>query len=912
MNNESQRKQMPPVCCGDNRKRVLIACIISFISIIGFSQQTQVSGILKNGLSGKAVGSAGVVIRNRMGRVIHFGISNEEGKYTIPLPDSVRRDSLLIEANAIGYRKSFQPLVKGKNIYDFLLEETVIELKGVVVKSRPIIRSNGDTLSYDVNSFSRKEDRTIGDVIKHMPGMEVAENGQISYNGRNISNLYIHGDDLMDGRYGLATKTITKEMIKSVDVMQNFQPVKVLKNKVLTDNVAVNLVLKNENSLKAAGQAMLGAGLPGQFDAAFNMMLFNRKYKMLNSLKANNSGIDYRNDFNQFGSASFLNNIDNSRPNALLSAATAGNPDLPRQNYYLNRSAAVNANNLYNTRDTLQIKSNIQLYTDRNTFNYNSRVDNYIIGDTIHFNQSQSAIRKPFLLNTSFTAESNKAHYFITDKLSLNFGSDNDLSYLNFNGNAFSQHLTADTKDFSNDFNWIPMLKNKNILSFRWYINYYENPQLLAAGTGLDSTILNNNRSYAATTQYAAMPTFFSNASVAYIIGGQHIIRQIYEAGVINERQKLRSTLSLTQLDGSINAYKGDAGNALEWQRDKAYVSATYSLKKESWQASLSVPMVLQSIRYNQDAYQVDRSYNRFFLNPNASVKLYTSPEDYISATYSYNNQMGNIAGVYRGLILTNYRSLNANDAGLQEKYSSGSGLTYHLQRSIIMLFLNTGVKYTKVTANAILSSVLTNNVQRTILLPYENDQSSIIANAELSKYIFALKTKLSFSAFWSRSFYDQFINSQKLPFTNDAFTLNLGIDGKFANDFNYNYIGNATRSNSSQRNVINNKPKLENTFKRIDQSFALGYAPTTRFFLNLKGRHIYSNQANMPDINYLFMDVNLRLKLGKLRTDLEFDLTNIFNITEYELFSLSSNQFAANSYDIRGRMAILRATFNF
>ncbi len=380
-------------------KSLILSVVILSVSICSNAQSSQIIGTLKD-TQGKAVTYASVVLKNKPGRIIGFGNSDDQGKYSILIPDTVHRISIIIEVNWLGYKKVQQQLIDGKNTYDFMLEEAIIELKEVQIKSRPYIKSKGDTLSYDVGSFSRREDRSIGDVIKHMPGLSVAENGQIAYNGKNITDLYIQGDDLMDGRYGLATRTITKEMIKSVDVMQHFQPVKVLKDKVFTNDVAINLVLKNENNLKLAGQAMLGGGLPQQYDVALNTMLFNKKIKMLNSLKGNNSGIDYQDEFNQYNLSDFLNSVDNNRPDALLSDATTGNPDIPRQNYYLNNSGVLNMNNLYNTRDSLQLKSNIQLFLDRSTFNYNSRVDNFLSTDTIHYKDLQNAIRRLFMLNT--------------------------------------------------------------------------------------------------------------------------------------------------------------------------------------------------------------------------------------------------------------------------------------------------------------------------------------------------------------------------------------------------------------------------------------------------------------------------------------------------------------------------------
>src|SRR5690606_7831628 len=170
--------------------------------------------------------------------------------------------------------------------------------------------------------------RTIEDVIKRLPGMEVNEDGKIKFNGQDISNLYIDGDDLLDDKYAIGTKTIPYAMVKGVEVLQNHQPLKVLKNKVFSDQIAVNLVIKEEAKLKLSTQARLGIGLPQQYEGELNAILFNKKYKMLNVLKGNNTGDDLRSDFNGFNRSSLLSSMGNAQPKALLSAGTTGSPAL--------------------------------------------------------------------------------------------------------------------------------------------------------------------------------------------------------------------------------------------------------------------------------------------------------------------------------------------------------------------------------------------------------------------------------------------------------------------------------------------------------------------------------------------------------------------------------------------------------
>ena len=55
---------------------------------------------------------------------------------------------------------------------EFAVDEKVTELKEVIVKA-PKIRQMGDTINYSVLSFIDETDRSIGDVLKKLPGVQV-------------------------------------------------------------------------------------------------------------------------------------------------------------------------------------------------------------------------------------------------------------------------------------------------------------------------------------------------------------------------------------------------------------------------------------------------------------------------------------------------------------------------------------------------------------------------------------------------------------------------------------------------------------------------------------------------------------------------------------------------------------------
>jgi hypothetical protein len=184
--------------------------------------------------SNRSIPSATILLKKYNGNIIFYKFSDKNGNFTFEIDSISKTEDSFIEVSAIGFYNQSNKIERKKYNYNFKLNIRYHDLENVVVKSRQPIRSKGDTLKYDVKSFSATEDRSIGDVINRLPGITVSEDGAIYFNGNKIKNLVIQNDDLMGGKYGLATKTISKENIKSIEVIQHYQPISILKDKIFT------------------------------------------------------------------------------------------------------------------------------------------------------------------------------------------------------------------------------------------------------------------------------------------------------------------------------------------------------------------------------------------------------------------------------------------------------------------------------------------------------------------------------------------------------------------------------------------------------------------------------------------------------------------------------------------------------
>jgi Carboxypeptidase regulatory-like domain len=897
--------------CEAPTKSLILMLIIGLIAsfyLSAFAQQIQINGKVVDE-KGQPMELANVIIIDSKGTVVKYGSSAKDGSFQLLFNTKSINTEYVIEVSFVGYQKQKIAIQPALELYTFRMLPDAAMLKDIFVKNRPILQRLGDTLRYEVMSFARAEDRSIGDVLRRMPGINIADDGTIFFNGKKIENLYIHGDDLMDGKYAIAPKVIRKEDIASVDVIRNHQPIKVLKDKVLTDNTAINLVLKNENDIKVSTQVATGAGIPRQYDLSVTPILLNKHFKILSTVASNNSSVDYAGNFKQLGSSNFTSDISTQHPAYSLSLGTIGNPDLTPSRYYRNTSGMGILNANYNDSDGLQYKINAQLLLDRNKFDYDSRVESYLSKDTVIYRERQALANKPMLLNLAFNLMSNKEHGFFNNALRLNVKQDMDRSRLDFNAQGFDQSLQKKQVELSNDLNWIPAIGNKAIAELRWLLKYGANKQNLLLGEGYKSEIPGQQGTYDQVRQDVDMPALLSHAYFSYKLPNRNIT-QDYRVGYINEIQRFDSSLEFSQ-NGVRMLYNGDPGNQLRWNRQQAYLFSEYQLKTDKVQATLQIPLAYQLIAYKDINFNLDQDIHRPLITPNFRIQYNFSVEQRLLVSYRFNRDFGDINSVYRGAVLRNYRTLQTNNADIQEKQIHSASLGYEYEKSVSMLFLNGSLSYDRIQANTIITSILTDSIQTSVVLPFANIYSTARLNLGFSKYIFGLKSTAGLKMQLSRFVFQQIINNQLTPSQSHTASLTGTLQKRLFSALSFNYQPVVTWTSSKVKaggDLI--ASTSFNTF-RADQSLrlALNHKNNT---LEINAQHSYTNQQSNGSRAYFFADANYRRHLKKLNTDISLNITNLFDVKDYRLYSSLTNQLLVNQYILVGRMIVLRAEWYF
>lgn len=281
------------------------------------------------------------------GKTLAFTTTKADGSFSMEVKDS-KQKNVSATFSHISYETDSKNLIlptkKGNVELNMVLIGKNVSLKEVKVKASRV-RQSGDTLSFSLASFLGKNDATLEDGIKRLPGVNVNENGQISYMGRPISQFNIEDLDLLNGKYNLATRNITVDNVKTVQLIRNFHSRKVDGGKP-SDNVAMNIKLADKAKLKPFGSEEVGVGYMEEGRDELQMilgltgMLFTDKFQVLGTIKTGNYKNYALSDLNDHFGNSNISSIVTS----LFSRFSAGRP--PMGNYEYQRNAIISFNGI--------------------------------------------------------------------------------------------------------------------------------------------------------------------------------------------------------------------------------------------------------------------------------------------------------------------------------------------------------------------------------------------------------------------------------------------------------------------------------------------------------------------------------------------------------------------------------------
>jgi hypothetical protein len=272
--------------------------LLFFLVAFSYHLQSQ-TGFIKGIITGEnnqPVPGASVILRYvDSGAVIMYRLTNNNGVFIMDIT-KIKPVDFLLEIRHISYRYYQKKISFPMDIRDTFMRFTLyprsVELKEVVIKREPPMVIKSDTVQFNAGSYRNAETRKVEDLLKNINGFSIDASGRISFNGKEVEKVLIEGDDLSDKGYRMITRNLTADIIDKVQVIDNYNDNRLLRNVSKSDKVGINLKLNPGINNRVSGSLTAGLSAEKRYLAEGSLVYIGKPCKMISYVNANNIAED--------------------------------------------------------------------------------------------------------------------------------------------------------------------------------------------------------------------------------------------------------------------------------------------------------------------------------------------------------------------------------------------------------------------------------------------------------------------------------------------------------------------------------------------------------------------------------------------------------------------------------------------
>lgn len=819
-----------------------------------------------------------------------YSNANANGEYLISADISEDADSLILRSAMLGFRTSFSKLAIESKTVDVVMKEVITSLKEVSVVADKITQ-RGDTLSYRVGAYQDDDDRVIGDVIKKMPGLEVSENGRISFNGKTIKNFYVEDMDLLQGRYGIATNNISANDVASVQIYQNHQPVRALKDWMPTDDVTINLKLKETAKGIFSLNGMAGVGYrPWLWTAEASAMYFGKKGQSLTVYKGNNSGDNILLENQDFNGNNLL-----SADNGILSVVSPGTPGVKQSRYLLNRTNTIRTNDLLKL-DSLSTLSFALSYADDILREKGTSIIEQYLPENGYRKISQVLETQNYIHSLNGNAEYKKNTEKLYAQNSFNFQTAwNTTTGISEVATSFSDETQTVNQDLDNpsfsisDKAHLVINSGSNAWDLSVGAGWNHKPQVLAVCCNPDNV--------------DAMQTYTSDnikgeARTGYFLKIRKLTVNISAFGVV-DIEAVSSALNDTRIIDLLTTNKFRFGKA------DCGVEARIGYPINNSYFELTLP-VSYNAQWLNDLQDEDRNHSWNYLNVNPQIKYtYKLGKSWFSVDASYAKNRNNRQNALSGIVMSNYLTyIESSTNNTHIDHAIKSTIEYHYSNSMLQLFGNAATSWNQMRNNITSSYEYEGitTIQNIVATNVITNQFQSIANINKGFDFWESVVKL----YGNYSLYigSRLINQQMIKYNSQYWSTNLVYSATPINwmglAFGIAYGENKSYAHGNNQN--------SNTTRQCSARLDINLYPLKNLGINVAFEENYTNLTDVGR-NTWFGDANISYKWKRFEWKLE--VNNIFNRRVFTQVNYIGLDIHRTIFNLRPRNAMLKFYFN-
>lgn len=870
-------------------KRVtFIAIIIWIVGIPLLFADITISGVVTDS-DGLPVEAMVTLLRNKC--ILTYTVADEDGRYSITTTPS---DSVTLRASYVGYSQYNAAINCTHDIsHNIVLEGGTFTLKEVVAVPDKITQ-RGDTLNYNVSQYKAEGDKVIGDIIKKMPGLEVSNSGKISFNGKEVKNLYVEDMDLLQGRYGIATNNVAADDVAAVQVYQNHQPIRALTDISPSEDVTINLKLKEKAKGTLSINSMIGLGYkPLLWSGEANAMYFGRKVQNITLYKGNNDGSDLRKEFNSMSTDGLQTS------NSPMSVVAPNVPNLPINRFLNNRSNAVSVNNLCRINDISTIAVNVSYFDDVTKKYGESVTDQYI--PTLEGYQSIikniETQENTHCLDGSITAKQNSASLFLSNVIDFKAEWNHDYGTSFTYGSFSDQNVNVRQQLNKPSFNIkdrFEIIRNfgTNVLDLQMNARWcHQNHKLSVSPSEYIGEIA---------TSQNIFQGYMSDCGTASVHSG--LLRRIHKVTL--------NTILFSDID--IEKTRSELSGINEPNLFNDYIFGRFNLGIEpsveytisNWYFKFFIPIKYSYQWINQRLYsERNTQFNYFSVNPEFHIN-YSIGRHLINMDASYRKHHNNNDRASTGIIMTDYLTFKRAeiDKTIIEEQISGL-LSYKYGNPIWQLFGNLSLSWVHSGSNMTTGYIYDGFSTAITINPQSHKSNNYTLLASLSKGLNFWSSTLKLGV--NSGIYDSkiIVNGDNMPYMSVYWSGNISLSVNPANWINASLIFAYSQNKSHISQTNTNGGTINQWTGGVD----INFVPFRNFMVKVSAEN---NHVDLSSKDRFVWFGDMKFIYQWRRFDYELDINNLFNRKYYTRLQYDAMNINSSTYRLRERSVMLKVRF--
>jgi hypothetical protein len=200
-------------------------------------------------------------------------------------------------------------------------------------------------------------------------------------------------------------------------------------------------------------------------------------------------------------------------------------------------------------------------------------------------------------------------------------------------------------------------------------------------------------------------------------------------------------------------------------------------------------------------------------------------------------------------------------------------------------------------------TQILPNGATELQAVELDNIRNNHNISTRGSKYFSEIKSNITLNATFSIQDFQQLLNNNLTDIKNQNLTIGNKLDTDISDLINIEYQANWTFS----KNSVNNQKNP--IVRQQSHIFNLNIYPANNQYFAIKSEYINNNSFTERTEN-IFTDLIYRYTITKNKIDLEFQLSNLFNTTNYRTININDFSYVETNFNLRPRQVLFKVRF--